>query len=400
MEPADRSASWITSSAKLVKDHGSANVLSLEGLRRAAGDQWPKLREKVDERLDELLRQQLGPSDFFLSLDDMNRLIITPSLPRQDGLISCLRIAYDLNTGFLGRCSVDQLTVQPAIAVRDDLIEVDSIARDLVLELAGSAELGLTKDEGAEQGQGLYPSDHSPETALQVVYAPVWDALHQVIRAYSCQPLVSGMVFGPENPQQHMHELTQVTLNVLKISAGQLRQLLQHGERVLLSVPVSYLVINNPLARMKFLAECRALDAELRPYLVFSVKDLPAGIPQSRVAEVVTILQAFCGGITVRAAVRSGQRLAAFRNAGVRGLGISLRGLVPEEYEREIGILTSEAKRAGVPSFVTHINDGFALNLALARGVQWLTGAVIAQPVSVPGPLKSLSREQLLRTAA
>lgn len=400
MEPANRNASWITSSAKLVKDHGSANVLSLEGFRRAAGDQWMKLREKVGIRLDELLRQQLGPSDFFLALDEMNRLIFTPSLPRQDGLISCLRIAYDLNSELLGRCRADQLTVQPAVAVRDDLIEVDTIAREQVLELASRAELSLAQDDVAEHGSALRLSEHHGDGVLQVVFAPVWDALHQVIRAYSCQPAIPAMAFGPENPQQYIHEMTQVTLDLLKLSAAQLRQLLQHGERVLLSVPVSYLVINNPVARMKLLAECRALDAELRPYLVFSVKDLPPGIPQSRVAEVVTILQAFCGGITVRAPLRSGQRLAAFRNAGVRGLGISLKGLAPEEYEREIGILTAEAKRAGVPSFVTSINDTVALHLALARGVQWLCGTAIAPAVAVPGPLKSLSREQLLRAAA
>jgi hypothetical protein len=393
MEPSDRSASWVTSSAKLARN-GSANVIGIEGLRKALGERWTKLREDAGHTLEELLRRQLRPDDFFLRLDDMHVLVIMPKMAAVEGEITCLRIAYELNRTFAGSCSVGELDVTPARAVGDNIIEVDAFDRAALVDLAGRAGLQLAPD-----GETVALLDASQGVAdVAVAYAPVWDSEFQVIRAYRCQSRDGHHQHGPENSDQRIRAVTDLTLTLLERGTAELDRHLRRGERFVLALPVSYEVLLNPLSRMAFLSRCRALPADMRPYLAYTIKDLPPGIPQPRVADLVSILHAFCGAVLVRAPRRV--KFDVFRASGVKALGLSLGGMHPDDYQVELGNLAAEARRSGLIAFAEHVDSEEALRVALDRGVRWLSGTAVAPATSEPGPLKSLPRAQLFHRAA
>ncbi|GAA0570278.1 hypothetical protein [Rhizomicrobium electricum] len=392
-EPVDRSASWVTSSARLVKGGGSATVISLDGIRKAVGERWPKLRDIAAARLDQLLREQLGPADCFLPLDDMNRLVIMPAAARADGEVICVRIAYDLTKGLLGTCALDNLTVAPAEAIGDSIIEVEAFEPDELTALTGKAGLELAPS----QANGLCEAALPQPGEFEILYQPVWDAEVQVIRAYRCQPANGWQSHGPESSPERLRAITAITLDLVRRGTRDLQRHLARGERYILTVPVSAVILSVPMVRMQFLAGCRLLDAALRPYLAYEIKDLPSGIPQSRVAEVVTILQTFCGAVLARAPRPAAVSLPAFRNAGIKALGVSLRGLSPSACETEVAALMSETRRSGLVSFADHVDSSAALQSCLARGVRWLWGSSVVPAVGDAGPLKHLPKVKLLK---
>jgi hypothetical protein len=396
-EPVDRSASWVTSAARLARHGGSATVISLEGLRRALGERWPKLREAAAMRLEALLHQHLGPADCFVPLDELNRLVIMPQAVAADAELSCLRIVYDLSLDLLGSCRIDQLTVSPASAIGDNIIEVDSFAAGELADLVGKA--GLAVASGAADEPAL---DQAPaaEAAIRVIYEPVWDATLQLIRAYRARTADGFRRQAPENSPQAIQALARAELTVLRQATADLLQHLTCGERFILTVPVSNLILSAPLARMQFLATCRSLQASLRPYLAFTVKDFAPGIPQSRVAEVDTILQAFCGAVQARVPHPAAVSLPDFRTTGIKALGVSLKGLSARSAELEILALTSETRRTSRIAFADHVDDGEKLQLCLDHGVRWLSGMAVAPVVTEPGPLVHLSRVTLMKSAA
>jgi hypothetical protein len=396
-EPVDRSASWVTSSARLVKSGGSANVISLDGIRKAAGERWPKLRDIAAARLEQLLSERLGPADCFLALDDMNRLVIMPQLPPADGEVSCLRIAYDLVKGLLGACRLDQLTVAPAAAIGDSIIEVEEFGTEELLNLTEKAGLSLAMPDA--RADGLRDTLPASAGEIDVLYYPVWDAEMQVIRSYRCRPAAGWQSHGPEGSPERLLSMVRVTLDLMQRSAHDLQRCIARGERFILTVPVSYQILAAPVPRMQFLAGCRALGPSLRPYLAYALKDMPTGIPQSRVAEVTTILQVFCGAVVARVPHPAAVSLPAFRTTGIKALGVSLRGVAPVSCETEIAALVSETKRSGLVAFADFVDSPAALRCCLDRGVRWLCGTAVAAAVGEPGPLKSLPRMKLLKDA-
>jgi hypothetical protein len=397
IEPVDRNASWVTSSARLVKSGGSAAVISLDGIRKTVGERWPKLRDIAAARLEQLLREHLGPADCFLPLDEMNRLVIMPQVPPADGEVSCLRIAYDLIKGLLGSCRLDQLTVAPAAAIGDSIIEVEAFEADELMSLAEKAGLSLAP---AEAGVDDLCETLAPEAGdTEIIYQPVWDAEVQVIRSYRCRPAAGWQSHGPEGSPERLLSMVRVTLDLMQRGARDLQRCIARGERFILTVPVSYQILSSPVPRMQFLAGCRALGPSLRPYLAYALKDMPSGIPQSRVAEVNTILQVFCGAVLARVPRPATVSLPAFRTTGIKALGVSLKGLAPGSCETEIAALVSETKRSGTVAFADFVDSPAALQCCLDRGVRWLCGTAVAATVTEPGPLKRLPRLKLLKDA-
>lgn len=396
-EPVDRSASWVTSSARLIKSGGSANVISLDGIRKAVGERWPKLRDAAAARLEQLLSERLGSADCFLPLDDMNRLVIMPQVAPADGEVVCLRIAYDLVKGLLGVCRLEQLTVAPAAAIGDSIIEVEEFGADELVSLAQKAGLSLAPPEAeADDLRDALPPEANE---IDVLYYPVWDAQMQVIRSYRCRPAAGWQCHGPEGSPERLLSMVRVTLDLMQRGARDLQRCIARGERFILTLPVSYQILAAPVPRMQLLAGCRALGPNLRPYLAYALKDMPTGIPQSRVAEVTTILQAFCGAVLARVPHPAAVALPSFRTSGIKALGVSLKGVSPSSCETEIAALVSETKRSGMVAFADFVDTPAALQCCLDRGVRWLCGTAVAAAVGEPGPLKALSRVKLLKDA-
>jgi hypothetical protein len=386
---------WRTPSARLAKGCGSTCIIGLNAIRRDTGEGWETLRERVTQQLETLLHQHLGPADFFVPVGDVSYLVVMPAAAPEDGLIGCLHIAYELHNGLFGSCPVDRLNIAEATAVTDDVLQMQALNRGELVQLAALAGLDFQPQHaGAELRNAL-----TAPCRIGLRFQPVWDGQLQVIRAYRCLP--QGLKRPPAglSPAQLSREMLEASLAVLRLSVATLERHMARQERFPLYLPLSFEMLSAPVARMEFVAACRQLPCSLRPYLGFTLIDLPPGVPQSRLSDLTGAIRSFGGMIAARLPQRL-SAIEAFRNTGIKALGTGLAGVPPAQYGAVIERLVAETRKLNLTAFLEDVPDAQVVRFAMERGVQWLSGAAIAAATDDPGPLQRLSVAELLREGA
>jgi len=390
---------WHTPSARLAKGSGSTNIIGLSAIRRKAGSRWDKIRPGVVTRLETLLRQRLGSSDFFVPIDEIDYLVVMPGSTPDDGQICCLRIAYELFTSLLGPCTINQLDIAHAEAISDDILETRPFRIAELVEMAKKAELVLSPSPTDVVYQSIYraPAGQPPAAAaVELSYLPIWDAQYQVIRSYQAILKGNKRFTGVETSGLNGRELARQSLEVLDKSALSLEQHLARGERFQLTIPVPYEMLASPVARMEFVAACRQLSSSMRPYLAFKLEDIPVGVPQSRLVELVAALAGFSGTLLAKIPAKQyAQSVADYQGIGLKAIGIGLGSVPNGERLREIDRLAADTKRLKLIAFLDDVGSIEIVRYAVERGINWLSGPVIAAAVDEPGPLKRLPMAQL-----
>jgi hypothetical protein len=388
-----------TSSAALARN-GSSCVLSLGAIKRASAARWEKTKRSIHERVETLLRQKLGPSDFFIQIDETSYLISIPAVDGEEAQVCCLRIAYELHTGLLGPCTIAQLQIGAAVAVADDALEVTPIVAPQILTLAeraGLDDLVATSRPGADGKTARRPSPAKLlSDDLVHRFVPIWDARAEAISAYRC--IVEPIEFGaePATPNGKARAALRLAQAALQISAAALEIGIERGERFLVHVRVPFETLTSPIARMEFVSACRGLSHDLRPYLVFEIADLPVGVPQSRLNELVTTIRAFGRGVTAEVALRN-PTLAMYQGIGLHAIGLNLSAPQDSLTKIEIERLGLSARRLGLLAFLSDVPTPALVAFARDAGVQWMSGPAIARPVMEPGPMIRLYTDEILQ---
>lgn len=394
---------WQTPSARLAQGSGSANIISLNAIKREADSRWDKMREGICARLEGLFRQHLGPSDFFVPVDQSSYLVVMPTSTPEEGQICCLRISYELHDSLLGSCGLEHLDVSRAESVGDDVLELRPFSRFELVQLAEKAELFLAPP-GSDNLKGelceLRPPKAAPPPAdIEIKFLPVWDSQFQVIRAYRCIYNRSLIGSAGLTLKEEARELAQTALTALTRVSEVLQGHLAHNERFMVNMTVSYAVLTSPLARMEFIAACRRLPCELRPYLVFKIEGLPHGVPQGRLIELVTAIGPFCRAVIAKVP-RTEHALDIYRGVGLKALGMGLGSASLSSVSPAIERLCAVAKREKLYTFLDDVPDVPTLRFALEAGVTWISGAAVLPPVAEPGPLLHVTIDTLINKAA
>ncbi|HWA03341.1 MAG TPA: hypothetical protein VG819_07410 [Rhizomicrobium sp.] len=389
-----------TSSAMLARG-GSSCVIGLDVVKRVAGARWEKMREAVHQRMEMLLRQKLGPSDFFIRVDDVSYLVTIPSTDAEEVQVCCLRVAFELHTGLLGPCTIGQLQIASATARDDETLVVTPIVVPQIFALAERAGIDELVRAGAPAvdreggrfagGQGRYYRVRH--------FVPIWDARAEAVSAYRCVVEALEPVSQAPTPKAKAHAALSIALGTLDCAVQALETHIARGERFLVHVQIPFETLSSPVARMEFVAACRALSHELRPYLVFEIGDLPVGVPQSRLNDLVTTIRPFARGIAAEVALRN-PTLVMYQGIGLYAIGLNLSG-PPDSLTRvEIERLAINARRFGISAFLSEVSNTPLIEFARECGVQWMSGPAILKSVEQPGPMIRLHASEVLRRGA
>jgi hypothetical protein len=149
---------------------------------------------------------------------------------------------------------------------------------------------------------------------------------------------------------------------------------------------------------MEFIAACRRLPCELRPYLVFKIEGTPRGVPHSRMIELVTAIGPFCRGVIAKVP-RSESIFDSYRGIGLTALGVGLKSASFSQATVAIARLSGVAKQEGLCAFVDDVPDKPTLLYALNAGVKWICGTRVLPAVLEPGPLTHLTLDTLMNEA-
>jgi hypothetical protein len=189
--------------------------------------------------------------------------------------------------------------------------------------------------------------------------------------------------------------LLKLFLTSLAHAASMLNVGLKGGGRFMIVAPVPFDLLSAPAGRMEIAAVCRNLPAEFRPFLVFKIVDVPPGVPQSRMSDLVCALRPFCRSVTVDLAPGQFDN-ANWRNAGHQALGLRLSPLTsPAQAHEEIAKLAAVAKRHALASVVVGADRLDLVECARHAGISYVSGVVIGPAIDVPLAMCRLSWSEL-----
>jgi hypothetical protein len=175
---------------------------------------------------------------------------------------------------------------------------------------------------------------------------------------------------------------------------------LERGERFLMAFGVSFETLSSHTGRVEFTNACRELSSNFRQYIVMQLTDVPAGVPHSRLSDLVMTLRPFARAVMaeIPSSCRSYQ---AYEDIGLQAIGLNLARarLSPRELSDEIAKLTTGAKRLSASAFLWGVSDMGTLSSA-RHGVHFMTGPVIAPVVSAPRPMTRLHWHEVMRSEA
>jgi len=153
-------------------------------------------------------------------------------------------------------------------------------------------------------------------------FVPVWDAQKDAITTYRCHAIEEINTGEPVGRQAQFKLALLATIANVRQATEILLRRLAAGDRFLLWLPISYDVLGSPIGRMEISALCRSLPGELRPYLIFEISDLPYGVAQSRLSDLVASLRPFCRGVMAQLPPRI-PNYGAYLDAGLYAIGVS-----------------------------------------------------------------------------
>ena len=391
---------------------GAVNVISLDRLRDAAGEQWMRIRDGVHARLESLLRGILGPADFYARINDIAYLVTMPTSTPEEVNLICLRAAFELHSSLLGECHIDQLAVGTAcLGGQPGELAVVPIPEERITVLAhraGIHPLPPLQPSSAPRPSAPGPHAHQPhlpppeaEHRLNVThqFLPVWSVPNAAVTTYLCEAQV---VTAPHRREPiPLHALEQVECQEVEMSCfhhgiAALKKATSESKPFILAVGLSYDTLGAPVGREAVLRTLRDLPQGLRAYLAFVIHHVPPGVAQTKLGTLVNLLRAFGRGVSATVAPHS-RLLRAYQDIGLNNIGFALSEFgsnLPSQHEIEE--LALFARRNHLGTFVSHIANINVLKFVQDAGIQQLSGPAVAAAGAEPRGVWRLTWQKLM----
>jgi hypothetical protein len=363
---------------------GAVNMIGLDAIRRKLGDRWPAKRARVWEHVEMELERRLGPADLAVRVDDINYLIALPSSSGFAAQALCLTILQDVLKFFLGEMkagdiSVRQVTEVTGTSIVSAPVDLSKLPRPGFAAPEAPAPAPAAAAEApaeaapapaaAEHAGGLVeheapPKEWKPPLAgrssivelavpkkppfeLELTVEPVWNLRRGLIMSFLIDR--RGCPDGAEAAEL---EVTDVA--TFAYAATLLEEQATQGGPVTLHLPVSFVSLATQRTRVRLMQLTESVRESMRAHVLLEICGLDAGVPPSRLIEVVGLVRSLCAGVLGR--VRpSKASLAAAKGCGLRGLVVEapFLGLTQPEPETRLKAFVAAARTIS-PNLVIH----------------------------------------------
>jgi hypothetical protein len=380
---------------------GCVTVIELDAIKASAGARWEKMRETIYARLEAILRQKLGATDFFAQMNDCSYLVTMPSCEPEDAHICCLRIAYELHSSLLGDCRLSDLRISRLVQGEGDTVVVESIEEPAISHLvqrAGLHEHLLPPLQG-ENKAAIPMQPRAPAPPPQKFthrFASFWDVRLEAVATWRCLTKPADSLTA--TPEEHLRDRLAQALSAIGRSMSILSQRLRQRDKFLLSIPICHDLLSSPIARMELAYTCRNLPGDVRPYVLFEITGLPPGVPHSRMNDLITVLRPFAKAVLVHVPLHT-PSFAAYQGLGVHAVGIDLASTSPGEAINEIARITAGARVLHSMTFLTDVANVDVLRTACNAGINLVSGPVIGGTVPEPLPMQRLFAREIFQRA-
>lgn len=378
---------------------GCVNVISVEAIRERSGDRWSRKREQVDVFVERAFTRLASPGSLIVALNDAEFVTIQPDATRWAALnlsAGVLKETLNFFVGAVARADMrlfrvtdfvgGELAVEPVDAARFMAGEdVEPEAPDMVKrgpEAPPSAQLPARARRVTRMvaGPGV-------ELEITVTAEPTWNVGARVVASFLMR---TSTALDPPNESRRpgrRRELSpvlagEVALHALTYAADLIRD---EGVQVALHVPLSVNALSYSTSRYRLLHALRDMDPAIRRLIILEVTELSEGVPQSRLAEMVSMLAPYSRAVLARAPSETAD-LRGWRRCGLSGITLDCAHLSASDRNAQFR-LSAFAKAAAevAPACVGYALESRSLLLAAwAAGFTHLGGPAVSAEVTMP----------------
>ena len=380
---------------------GCVTAIELDAIKASAGMRWEKMRATIHARLEAILRQKLGATDFFAQMDETSYLVTMPSCDPDDAQICCLRIAFELHTSLLGECRLSDLRIAKIAQGKDGTLVAEAIEEPAISRLVQRA--GLHEHLLPAPGRDPRPARPMPPAAPEPEkfvhsFAPFWDVRLEAVATWRCLTKPADSV--TRTSEEHIRNRLAQTLSAIGRSMSVLSRRLRQRDRFLLSIPIGHELLSSPIARMELAYTCRNLPAEVRPYVLFEITGLPQGVPHSRMSDFITVLRPFAKAVLVHVPPHN-LSFDAYQGLGIHAVGIDLdHGATQLAALQEIERIAAGGRVLHAMTFLTDVANVETLAAACKAGINLVAGPLIGAGVPEPLPIRRLLVREIAQPSA
>lgn len=419
---------------------GTMQLIGLAAIRAELGPQWPVRAEHIFNLIDGILRRRLDVTDAYYKVDDENYLILFTRLGRQEAAFKAKVIADEIQKLVIGELPPDhEVVVSSTVAEIDRQLVLQGVEslQDLVNYVRAAAD--TAKDDGNitffHQGAEADP-EAQPAIAAVTGAGPDLADLDQSLaslfqkktiaaflkecragfypafslRRHSFSSYQTAAIHMPtgkralevsdpflENPDDLPLQIDRYLLTTGLLGV---HRMLTGGKRGIVVMSVAYDTLAQSRSREIYFARLKEIPEGVTKFLGVSLRDIPAGTPASRIAEVMAYIQPFCATRLLR--IRADHKLIeAYAGTGCHGFAT----WVPKDetdMARQFQNLSQFTKRAALHRMecvLTEVDSHDDVSTGVATGFTYLSGDAVAAMLDTPGQVDGLKADHILRHA-
>lgn len=219
---------------------------------------------------------------------------------------------------------------------------------------------------------------------IQFVFRPIWFVKQHVISTFLCIPVreiskgsyvSSYSVLNTSNDPSQILELDILT--VMTVNKEIVRGKNAH-KTALFAIPVHFETLANNNRRATYFEKCRIALKQAKDKIVFEVVGLPAGIPDSRVVDILSPLKLLSRSVLARFSIEH-TNFMGYHMAGIHAVGIDLFEVVENE-KTLIKAMNKFVEAANKNALKTYVHGVRSLSLntaAVTCGFDYIDGYVL-----------------------
>jgi hypothetical protein len=176
---------------------------------------------------------------------------------------------------------------------------------------------------------------------------------------------------------------------------------LERDERFLMVFQIGYGTLNSHTARVEFTSACRALPSDFRPYLAFQLIDVPRGVPNSRLSDLVTAIRPYAKALMLEVPDFC-DTYDDYTGIGLQMIGMNVARSKLDRKEQAEGLsnLAAFATRLSLSTFLAGVSDGATLLRARQAKIRFMTGPAVAPSLLAPNPVRRWQWSDVMQSVA
>jgi len=394
---------------------GCVFIIDLFSIRVSSGVLWERTRENISQRLSSILSRLAPQATQHLSGPSLTRCIVTlPEIAPEKGIAVCVRAAYELAIGLLGRCEISDIHVSRAAKSSSGALLPKRLQTEELLSIVERLKLSdliipkqlaskRPKAEGVDASEAAASMSSSKQRNFKVTvgFEPVWDARAEAVCMYRCAPHGLALEGGGDETISAPGELSRkeraaIEFNTFLLGIEELSKCVERDDRFLLNIPISFETLASPIQRTELSQICHGILPAYRQYIIFTITDVPLGVSGSRLSDFVTLLRPF--GRVIATAPSGVKNFSPYQNVGLAGIALEMGKLPgdPTRVKSDILHVAQVGRNFKLGALLYDVVDVDIINFANAADIRLFHGYAIGEALLAPRRMSRLERKDVL----